>query len=305
MEHLTKLGSLRLNEGSPQSSTDHPYGRASPVPSLYKNNGQSNKAIVSSIGAQPKTFITIQIGDNLHGEPKWKINKDNPIFRDEQEKRRVMVHDNQKSTFFQHPVRYLPEDAASTINAYRTVMIDGIPTETTVVEILNIVRGGSLESVQLFPPIGNATSDMTARIVFNHEVSAHNMIKHQQAQSGQDVNANRFRINDVAVRCWMPTDPTYPCDVDIKHEVFGDSHASRIIVISNVDEYLFDMIPYKIEPPYDQHVIEYSYTLDGCASIEFSSVKTAVKVMAMLRIDRDLWTTTLQYDDDYTCAPYA
>ncbi|KIW30631.1 hypothetical protein, variant 1 [Cladophialophora immunda] len=300
---------LRKDTLSKPPSNDEHYGKFSPPSSIANDhNDPSATDIVSPIAAHSRSRITVQVGDNLHGEPKWLINKDNPIFESEQEKMQAIVECGnawrQNSPFIHHPVRYLPEDAAGTADAYRTVMVDAIPVGSTIPDVLSIVKGGSLESIQLFPPIGKVTTVMTARIVFNYEESAHNMIKHQEARSGEAKDGNRFKINGLAVRCWMPTDPTYPRNDELERKVLGKPGASRIILLDNIDEYTYNLIPYKIKPPHAQHVIEYSYTLDGCVSIEFTDVKTAIMVMDMLRGDRDLWDAIFQYDTDYTCTPY-
>jgi hypothetical protein len=311
MQHLAKLEALRFRDDAVKPPQDENYGRLSPVSSSYEDDGQSTTAVVSSANTQAKDRIVLKIGSNLHGEPKWLINKDNPIFEDEGNKWECVGCSGpafrNNSCFFDHPVRYLPEDAAGTVDAYRTVMVDNIPAESTMIDVLAIVRGGSLESIQLFPPIGSANSSMTARIVFNYEQAAHNMIKAQQTKAGQESDTNQFKIKDTAVRCWMPTDPTYPRNAETEHEIFGDAHASRIILLQGVDEYVYNQIPYKlrtIKPGCDQHVIEYSYTDSGWVSIEFSDVKTAIKAFKALRQDPDLWNTLMEYGEDYTCASY-
>ncbi|EXJ61305.1 uncharacterized protein A1O5_11862 [Cladophialophora psammophila CBS 110553] len=306
--HLSNVEVLLLRDRPGKPPNDEHHGRLTPPSSLTDGGDDQSPTTVVSSAAQPKSRITVQIGDNLHGEPKWLINKDNPVFESEQEKWQALGENGiawrQNSPFIDHPVRYLPEDAAGTADAYRTVMIDTIPVGSTLADVLSIVKGGSLESIQLFPPIGGATSFMTARVVFNYEESAHNMIKHQEIKDGEASDANRFKIMGVAVRCWMPTDPTYPRNDELERKVLGKSQASRIILISNIDEYIYNMIPYKIKNPYAHHVIEYSYTPDGCASIVFTDVKTAIKVMDLLERDGELWNGNLQYDTDYTCTPY-
>jgi hypothetical protein len=309
MDHIGKREALRLSDDVVKPSQDEKYGRLSPISSANDEDEQpTTSAAVCPTSRSGKERITFKIGSNLYGEPKWLINKDYPIFETEQEKFEAVGGNGaafqRNSPFLNHPVRYLPEDAASTIDAYRTVMIDDIPAGSTVTDVLSIVKGGSVESIQLFPPIGNATSFMTARVVFVFERSAHNMIKHQEAKSRQDADAKRFRVKDVAVHCWMPTDPTYPRNYEVDREIFSNNQASRIIFIDKVDEYVYNALPYKIKSPYDRHVIEYSYAADGCASIEFSDIKSAIKVKAILEKDRGVWPAQVQYAEDYTCVPY-
>ena len=322
MQHLAKLEAffisdldfedLRVGDGAVQPPQENDYGRLSPVVISSDGDGQSTTAIVPSAKALPKDRVTLKIGSNLYGEPKWRVNKGNPIFEDERDKWECIGSSGpafrNNSCFFDHPVRYLPEDAAGTVDAYRTVMVDGIPVGSTMMDVLAIVRGGPLDSVQLFPPIGKATSFMTARIIFNYEHSAHNMVLTQESGPGHDPEANRFKIRNVAVRCWMPTDPTYPRNAETEYELFGKARASRIILLHGVDEYVYNQIPYKlraIKPGCDQHVIEYIYTENGSLSIEFSNIKTAITAFKQLRYrDPELCMIEMEYDDDYTSAPY-
>ncbi|ETI28775.1 hypothetical protein G647_01226 [Cladophialophora carrionii CBS 160.54] len=308
MEHIGNLDALGRSEDAVKPPQDVKDGGLSPISSANDEDGRSTTAVVSPTNQPRKERITLKIGSNLYGETKWLINKDYPIFETGEEKFEAVGGNgtafHRNSPFPNHPVRYLPEDAASTIDAYRTVMIDEIPAGSTMLDVLNIVKGGSVESIQLFPPIGNATSFMTARVVFVFERSAHNMIKHQEAKSKEDAGARRFKIKDVVVRCWMPTDPTYPRNYEVDHEIFGDNQATRIIFVDKVDEYVYNLLPYKIRSPYDQHVIEYSYTVEGSASIEFSDIKSAIKVKAILEKDRGMWPAQLRYAEDYTCVPY-
>lgn len=57
-------------------------------------------------------------------------------------------------------------------NIYRTVMIDFIPIGAKYSDILAHIRGGALESIQLYGPVGSATNFVTARVVFTHELGA-------------------------------------------------------------------------------------------------------------------------------------
>ena len=51
-------------------------------------------------------------------------------------------------------------------------MIDFIPFGTPYSDLLTQIRGGTLESVQMYGPIGNATDFVTARIIFTDETGA-------------------------------------------------------------------------------------------------------------------------------------
>lgn len=62
-------------------------------------------------------------------------------------------------------------------NIFRTIMIDFIPYGTSYSDVLAQVRGGTLESVQLYGPIGDATDFVTARIVYIDEGGATNLYR--------------------------------------------------------------------------------------------------------------------------------
>lgn len=51
-------------------------------------------------------------------------------------------------------------------------MIDFIPFGTPYGDLLAQIRGGTLESVQMYGPIGNATDFVTARVIFTDETGA-------------------------------------------------------------------------------------------------------------------------------------
>ncbi|KAJ9602427.1 hypothetical protein H2200_012969 [Cladophialophora chaetospira] len=311
MQHLKKLESLRIGPEARSSSQDEDYGRLTPVSSACDGDVQTTPADPST-SRPTKIRLNFKMETNLYGVTKWRVHKDNPIFEDEQEKW-DRIGDNglafhNSSQFWNHPVRYLPEAAAVNANAYRTVMINGIPVGSTMAHVLSIVKGGPIEKIQLFPPIGGSMPSMTARVVFVYERSAHNMIKHQEAKPGLAADLNRFRVQSRIVRCWMPSDPTYPRKHYVDRAIFGELRATRILVIHNVDEYTFNMIPYKVKSPHDQHVIAYSYVEEdnavGHAILEFSDIETAIKVKNEMDCGSGLWTNQIQYVEDYTCVPY-
>jgi hypothetical protein len=309
MEHLQKLEALRIDpQGNSASSGDEARGRLSPVASDSNKNTNSTTAVVSAVDLIRKAKYTFQIGSNLNGEPNWIVNKDNQIFDSLDEKWEATAclgpQFRANSPFFNHPVRYLPEDAAGTKDAYRTVMIDGIPTGSTMSDVLKMVKGGSLESIQLFPPLGEAMPSMSARVVFNYEKAALNMVKNQDPRHGQAQDVNRFKVNGTIVRCWMPTDPTYPRTAELERAVLGSAHATRLISIGCIDEFIFDAIPHMFPQSCQAHVINYLYYPEGQALIEFSDVRSAIKAMKDLQSERELWGARIDYQDDYCRTPY-
>ena len=51
-------------------------------------------------------------------------------------------------------------------------MIDFIPFGTPYADLLAEIRGGTIESIQMYGPIGCSTDFVTARVVFTHELGA-------------------------------------------------------------------------------------------------------------------------------------
>ncbi|EXJ96468.1 hypothetical protein A1O1_01594 [Capronia coronata CBS 617.96] len=241
--------------------------------------------------------VPVQLPGNFDGHPKWLLNKENPIFDSEEEIWEAVKESGlpwyRNSPFPAHPVRYLPEDAVSDRNAYRTVMIDNIPVGTTMKDVLAKIHSGALESIQLLPPIGRVTSTMTARVVFCYEAAADEMKEDHQKEP--------LSIKGVQVRVWKPIDPTYPLSGDIDDAIWGEEEASRILLIGNVNDYLFGLLPGKLTR-FDLHrqVVEYSWTWDGYVSIEFADIKSAFKAASELKKDADLYGADLRYDRDYT-----
>ncbi|KAK5209958.1 hypothetical protein LTR41_004590 [Exophiala xenobiotica] len=263
---------------------------------------EENTAVASSesIPSAPQRII-VKMPSTFEGEPKWSVNKDNPIFNDDEEMWRVCDGASadwiRNSRFPEYPVRYLPEKAVGAFNAYRTVMIDDIPLGTTVKDVLEVVRGGTLQSIQLFPPIGRVNPHMTARIVFVYESAADRMYKQQEKAP--------FIINGAPVRTWKPIDPTYPCSAEIEEAMFGGEQASRIVLIGEIMDDRFAMLEPKMQRLNLAHAaIDYSWTIDGYGSIEFTDVKTAIKAMKELKRDRDFVGADFRYDDDYTRRSY-
>lgn len=309
---LPKIDKLSIStETESQLSTSAPaqnHNDASLIQVSPNDNGsdsdQSDSAVAafkSSHTCRAPDRVTIQLPGNFDGHPNWLLNKENPVFASEEEKWEAIGGSGivwiRNSPFATHPVRYLPEDAVSDRNAYRTVMIDEIPIGTTMKDVLAQIRGGALESLQLLPPLGRVTSFMTARVVFLHETAADAMKERHQNTP--------FRINGALVRVWKPIDPTYPLSNEIDDAIWGEEEASRILLIGNTNDYLFGMLPEKLARlNLHRRVIDYSWTWDGYASIEFADVKGAFKFMQELKKDRNFYGADFRYDRDYTVSRY-
>ncbi|KIW50754.1 hypothetical protein PV05_09542 [Exophiala xenobiotica] len=306
-KHVQQIASLTVTVNNLGAIIKHNINKDNHTGTKTERGGsvaedEEDTAVASSesIPSAPQRIV-VKMPSTFEGEPKWSVNKDNPIFNDDEEMWRVCDGATaewiRNSPFPEHPVRYLPEKAVGSLNAYRTVMIDEIPLGTTLKDVLEVVRGGTLQSIQLFPPIGRVCPYMTARIVFVYEASANEMYKQQE-------NAP-FIINGAPVRTWKPTDPTYPCSAEVEEAMFSDEQATRIVLIGEIMDDKFAMLEPKMKRfKLDHAVIEYSWTFDGYGSVEFTDVKTAIKAMKELKRDHDFVGAFFRYDDDYTRRAY-
>ena len=259
------------------------------------NGGQQSDESSSEKSSQ---VIEYKMPSQFPGHPKWKISKQNPIFDDVEEvsSARAMGGPpmNRSSQFYTHPVRYLPEDAVTSTDCYRTVMVYDIPVGTNVKEVLNIVKGGYLESIELVGPIGNATNFMTARLVFIHESGAMGMISHQGVKG--------LEINGTAVHAWLVQEPTYPRPSDMDDEIFGEEQASRILLVGGVDKSHYELVRSRLELlNLSQWVVECAPSWGHYVAVEFTSVKYAIKARHAFRNDFVFHEADLTYDDDYCC----
>jgi hypothetical protein len=132
---------------------------------------------------------------------RWAMNSLAPVFNDDNEVRRAKQStsgNTNTSYFWRHPVRFSPK--ATEKNLYRTVMVDYIPPHATYQDVLEHVRTGALESIELFSPIGGCTKYMTARVVFIKEIPATTMA--MQYQKAID-RGSPIKIKGWPVRFWQ------------------------------------------------------------------------------------------------------
>ena len=148
----------------------------------------------------------------LDNNIKWASSSQQPIFDNQYQLQQAMhtssgpSHsrkpfaqsvDSHSNYFWQHPVRFLPKPEQG--NIYRTVMIDYIPVGTRYDYMMQHVRTGALESIQIFLPIPGITNFITARVVFTHEKPALSMVMQYQKRmnAGDPMN-----VNGSVVRVW-------------------------------------------------------------------------------------------------------
>ncbi|RMZ82884.1 hypothetical protein DV737_g1873, partial [Chaetothyriales sp. CBS 132003] len=235
---------------------------------------------------------------------KWKVTAENPIYNDENEKERSLWRErptlNQNSLFWRHPVRYVDYLEK---NLFRTVMIDYIPLGATCSDILANIHGGAIEKMQLVGPIGTAAIYMTARIVFNYELSASTTASHARSHG--------MRVLGKPVRVWQVITQTYPKTAQLESDVFENMYTRLLLVnLKNanigveVREQMLGLLPAKLAWLQDE-LIGMGKTLDGYDLIEFMSVQAATKAMEQLRRDEDFGGIELDFEDDPCAEPSA
>lgn len=211
----------------------------------------------------------------------WKVHRLNPIFDSEAEKMaaknalstRANHYLDTKDAFWEHPVRYLEQVEH---NIFRTVMIDYIPAEASIEEVVSQIRGGSLESINMFGPIGkgNVTPYQTARIVFSTErgASLTNFYHREYPMT----------IRGRPVRVWKVPTATWPKSRALEKLVFDDN-ATRILAMILEDEDNYDLpgVP-RMLGRLEKSIISKGRTKDGLPMIEFKSVVDADQAMEIL-----------------------
>jgi hypothetical protein len=132
---------------------------------------------------------------------KWAMSSLVPAFDNEDQIRQARQNSaklDRSSYFWRYPVRFLANPIEK--NLYRTVMIDYIPRNATYEDVLEHVRTGALESIQLFPPLRGCTNFFTARVVFTYETPAVSMFVQFQKRISL---GDPIKIKGCAVRFWQ------------------------------------------------------------------------------------------------------
>jgi hypothetical protein len=226
-----------------------------------------------------------------HCRPKWAIPRNKPLFGDEHELARArQVHGGhqQYAIFWQYPVHYLP--ASDERNLCRTLIIDFLPLDTTLKDVLSLIRRGSLESIQLFEPISNVTDFKTARVVFHYEIPACDMYAYWQ-KYGLTLRGQPIRVLQLGY--------TYPKNRQLDEDVFTRCY-TRILLIDNANDRVLRRLPAYLNNQIKMgFVIEIGKANDGITTIEFTSVGEAVKAMRAMQTEEMFQGAVFDFDDDY------
>lgn len=246
---------------------------------------RTTENVVVSLTQKPNLkVLTFPYSTMIH----WNIHSNNPIFEDEVDLSRAMRSTySPNPLFWKHPVRYLPD--LSEKNLYRTIMIDFIPSDTPLKEVLQHIRGGIVESIQLVPPVGQANTFMTARIVFVYEASAHGLYLQDQ-RTGIHINGRRVRL-------WQVLQPTYPRHYLLSQAI--DEGASRVLLILDMTSAAAGKLSEKLAPQrLGGFLIDEGMSFDGYRRLEFTSIAEAIKAAETIEGDPELGGTTAIFDDD-------
>jgi hypothetical protein len=224
--------------------------------------------------------------------PKWAISQNRPLFDDDQELARAQRLQGglqrHQTLFWQHPVRYLP--ASDEKNLCRTLIIDFLPLDTTVKDVLGLIRGGALESIQLFPPVGLITDFMTARVVFHYELPADDMYIHWQ-KYGLAVRDQHIRVLQLGY--------TYPKSRQLDEDVFIRCY-TRILLIENINDRVKHSLPAYLDRQVNMgFIVEIGQADDGITMIEFTSVVEAAKAMRAMQTEEMFHGAIFDFEDDY------
>ncbi len=227
---------------------------------------------------------------------RWNVNRENPIWDDDYEKILALGREslpfNLQNSFWKHPVRYLEYVDK---NLFRTVMIDYIPIGAAYRDVLHEICGGSVEQIELFDPIGSATDYMTARVVFNHELSASTTSNHARDHG--------MKIKGQPVRVWQVLTQTWPKDKQLAEDVFVNCY-TRVLLITKLSPEQLATIPGRLDF-LRRSIVEFGLTHDGLPMIEFTSVAAAVKALNEVLVkDTDLGSAEFDFEEDPCAEPY-
>lgn len=127
------------------------------------------------------------------------------------------------NTFFQWGLRYMPLASNATANAYRTVLIDHLPLQVTLDQILARIRGGQIYSAALLDtkPI---IQSFTAMIVFVRESGAMAFLR-RVADEGFYIGFRQAKVRPV------PT-PTYVLNPDMERNITRLGRTRCVVVYS-------------------------------------------------------------------------
>ena len=263
----------------------------------FNKNDTSGKPPASSVttmhSLNARAWITVDTAAPYELSIKWKVNKENPIFEEDDLFRTLnsQPFGTRHEIFWKHPVRYLDYDSK---NIFRTVMIDYIPADATYNDVLDEICSGSLEKIEMVPSIGDALNYQTARVVFNFELGA--------STTANFARDHGMKIKGQKVRVWQVLTQTYPKNFQLEREVFENGF-TRVLIINNASQEALSTLPTKLER-FKSSIVAFSETFDRYPMIEFTSVVFAIKAMQVLMSDHNFHDAEFDFDEDPCGEPY-
>lgn len=171
----------------------------------------------------PAAICPLQcIGENKNGledydvashAPRWKTLKvidsnaerTHAIFINE---RSAGINDLRFPEFFNHDVRFVP--GSSEQNIHRTIVISGLPINTSMKTLMNHIRGGAVFDAKLLDTL-NITGAKTALVVFLDENAAFAYAEH--------ANMQPITINNEVIQVSVVPTPTWPIPASLRKRI--------------------------------------------------------------------------------------
>ncbi len=178
---------------------------------------------------------------------------------------------------FRYGVRFTPDSNES--NVYRTVRISGLPSDITMMKLLEKVRGGMVLDVKLLDT-KSITGDMTGLVIFLHEHAAMAYEEHAQQYP--------ISFNGFVARIETVSTPTWPIPINQRKAI--NDGTTRCFEVHN--------FPRTITPAMLRkelvvsHVVKFnavesiSMSSDGVLGLRFSSVYFAGQASALFNCTR-------------------
>ena len=293
MIDITESNTIEWNTAELTPNSNRSARLVNEVPAIIPTRARGTLAITNTVQA-----LELRDGTNrtictpYQCRPNWAISQNRPVFDSDQEliqaNRLFSAPHAHQSIFWQHPVRYLP--ASDEKNLCRTLIIDFLPLDTTMKDVLALIRGGALESIQLFGPIGFVTDFKTARVVFHYELPADDMLLYWQ-KNGLTVRDQPIRVLQIGY--------TYPKNRQLDEDVFIRCY-TRILLVDNIGDRVIQRLPVYLQRQVAmEFIIEIGQTDDGITMVEFTSVREAAKAMRAMQTEEMFHGAVFDFEDDY------
>ena len=124
--------------------------------------------------------------------------------------------------FFTYGIRYAPDHRQR--NIYRTVIISGLPSDITLMRLLEKVRGGMVVDSKLLDTV-KITGKKSALVIFLHECSAKAYESHTKTHP--------IHLNGVVAQVAIVSTPTWPIPPHLRNQIFQQAR-TRYFEVHNL-----------------------------------------------------------------------